>query len=251
MIQATPSTNGTPTGGALTVVLVHGAFADSSSWLGVITRLQAASLPVQAIVNPLRGVSADAAYVASAVSQIPGPVLLVGHSYGGAVISVAAVQATNVVGLVYVAAYVPDEGESVLDLGGKFAPTALATAIRPASYPTSDPATPGTEFHLDPGLYQAAFAADLPDIQAQAMSVAQRPAADICFGEPAGPVAWKTLASWYAVATADQALGVELERFLADRAGAITVELDGSHAVAVSQPEAVADLIMTAAGTLA
>ena len=251
MIQATPSADGTPTGGAPTVALVHGAFADSSSWLGVITELQAAGLAVQAISNPLRGVSADAAYVASAVGQISGPVLLVGHSYGGAVISVAAAQATNVVGLVYVAAYVPDEGETILGLGGQFPPTALAAAIRPAAYPTADPATPGTEFTLDPALSPAAFAADLPEEQARAMAVAQRPAADVGFGEPAGPIAWKTLPSWYAVATADQALGVELERFLADRAGSITVEIEASHAVAVSQPAAVADLIVTAAGSVA
>lgn len=240
----------TPVAAAPTVVLVHGAFADSSSWLGVITRLQDEGLAVQAISNPLRGVSADAAYVASAVSQIPGPVLLVGHSYGGSVISVAAAQASNVIGLVYVAAYVPDEGESILDLGGKFPPTALAAAIRPAAYPTADPATPGTEYYLDPALYHAAFAADVPEEQARAMAVAQRPAADIGFGEPAGPIAWKTLPSWYAIATADQALGVELERFLADRAGSITVEIDASHAVAVSQPDAVADLIVTAVGSV-
>jgi pimeloyl-ACP methyl ester carboxylesterase len=250
MIQATSSPDDPELGRAVTVALVHGAFADSSSWLGVIANLQASGLVAQAISNPLRGVSADAAYVASAVSQIPGPVLLVGHSYGGSVISVAAAQATNVVGLVYVAAYVPDEGESILDLGGQFPPTALAAAIRPAAYPTADPNTPGTEFYLDPLLYHDAFAADLPKEQAQAMAMVQRPAADIGFGEPAGPIAWKTLPSWYAIATADQALGVELERFLADRAGSITVEIDSSHAIAVSQPAAVADFIITAAGSV-
>jgi hypothetical protein len=151
---------------------------------------------------------------------------------------------------VYVAAYVPDEGETILDLGGQFPPTALAAAIRPATYPTTDPNAPGTEFYLDPLLYHDAFAADLPAEQAQAMAMAQRPAADIGFGEPAGPIAWKTLPSWYAIATADLALGVELERFLADRAGSITVEIDGSHAIAVSQPAAVADFIVTAAGSV-
>ncbi len=219
MFHATRFTDGTPTMSTPTIALVHGAFADSSSWLGVISRLQAAGLAVQAISNPLRGVSADAAYVASAIEQIPGPVLLVGHSYGGAVISVAAARASNTVGLVYVAAYVPDEGETILDLAGQFPPTALAEAIRPATYPTADSATTGTEFFLDHALYHAAFAADIPEEQARVMAVTQRPVADIGFGEPAGPIAWKTLPSWYAVATADQALGVELERMLADRAG--------------------------------
>jgi pimeloyl-ACP methyl ester carboxylesterase len=251
MLQSTPTTNGTPAAGSLTVALVHGAFADSSSWLGVITALQDAGVAVQAISNPLRGVSSDAAYVANAVGQIAGPVLLVGHSYGGAVISVAAAQATNVVGLVYVAAYMPAEGETLLDLAGQFPPTALAAALRPATYPTADPATPGTEFYLDPTLYHDAFAADVPEEQTRAMAVAQRPVADIGFGEPAGPIAWTTLPSWYALATADQALGIDLERFLADRAGSITVEVDASHSVAVSQPAVIADLIMTAAGSVA
>jgi pimeloyl-ACP methyl ester carboxylesterase len=249
-MQVTP-TDATPVGSAITVALVHGAFADSSSWLGVIEKLLEAGVAVRAISNPLRGVSSDAAYVASALSQIPGPVLLVGHSYGGAVISVAATQATNVVGLVYVAAYVPDQGESILDLGGRFAPTALAAAIRPAAYPTADPSGPGTEFYLDPSLYHDAFAADLPEKQTRAMALVQRPAADVGFGEPAGPVAWQTLPSWYAVATADRALGVDLERFLASRAGSISVEIDASHAVAISQPGAIADLIVSAAGSLA
>src|SRR3954470_18674030 len=146
----------------LTVVLVHGAFADSSSWNGVVERLQAAGVQVTAAPNPLRGISHDSAYVESFIKQIPGPVLAVGHSYGGAVISNAATGAKNVVGLVYVAAFAPDEGERLSDAEGASKDSVLLTALVPLQYPTGDGAETAVEFAIDPAKFHDAFAADLP-----------------------------------------------------------------------------------------
>ena len=246
MTDSTPAAGGTPT-----VVLVHGAFADASGWAGVITELQADGITVMAPANPLRGVSSDAAYIASVVNQIPGPVLLVGHSYGGVVITNAAPQADNVVGLVYVAAFAPDEGESVLALAGQATDSLLGPALRPAEFPTGDGGAPGHELYIDQAAFHEVFCADLPAEQAAVMAVSQRPGAEAGFGEPSGPAGWKTLPSWAVIATADKTIGVTGERAMAERAGAITVEVDASHVVMISQPQAVADLIRTALGTLA
>jgi pimeloyl-ACP methyl ester carboxylesterase len=145
MTQATPTAETAPT-----VVLVHGAFADAGSWAGVVKSLQAAGVKVQAPANPLRSLSGDAAYIASVANQIPGPVLLVGHSYGGAVISAAAPQAQNVVGLVYVAAFIPDEGESIQGLAEHATDSLLGPALRPAQFPTGEGEEPGVELYVDP-----------------------------------------------------------------------------------------------------
>ena len=161
----------------LTVVLVHGAFADSSSWAGVIERLQARGHQVVAASNPLRGISHDTAYVASLFAQIPGRVLAVGHSYGGAVISNAATGAPNVVGLVFVAAFAPDEGEKLGDVTGASKDSVLGTALVPHPYPTESGT--GTEFTIDPAKARDAFAADLSDAQATLIGVIQRPVADL------------------------------------------------------------------------
>src|SRR3954470_8158462 len=152
-------------GGAPTVVLVHGAFADASSWSGVIERLQAQGVPVTAPANPLRGIAADSSYVASVIEQIDGPVLAVGHSYGGAVITNAATDAKNVVGLVYVAAFAPDEGETLgaVEAGSK--DSVLNSALVPRTYPTADGGS-ATEFFIDPAKTRDAFAGDLSDQQA-------------------------------------------------------------------------------------
>ena len=146
----------------LTVVLVHGAFADSSSWNGVIERLQAAGIQVTAAPNPLRGISHDSAYVASFLKQVPGPVLAVGHSYGGAVISNAATGLGNVVGLVFVAAFAPDEGERLADVTAGSRDSVLSTAQVALQYPTPDGAGTATEFAIDPAKLHDVFAADLP-----------------------------------------------------------------------------------------
>jgi pimeloyl-ACP methyl ester carboxylesterase len=227
-----------------TVVLVHGGFADASYWTLVIRELQARGLPVLAPPNPLRGLALDAEYVASFVNQIDGPVLLVGHSYGGAVISVAGATIENAVGLVYVAAFILDEGESFGEIFAGFPDTPLREALRPGTYPLTDGGT-AVELSIAPELYQSAFAADLPTEQTDVLAVMQRPFAAI-FEERARAAAWKSLPSWAIVATADNAIHPDAERHMARRAGAQTIEVDASHSIALSQPTAVVDLIQTA-----
>ena len=248
MSQATPGSS--PVAGSTpTVVLVHGAFADASGWSGVISLLQAQGIPTLAPANPLRGVSADAAYVANVVRQIDGPVILVGHSYGGVVITNASTMADNVVGLVYVAAFLPDEGESVQALAEQATDSLLGANLRPAVYPLPD-GSEGHELFIDAAAFHEVFCADLPAEEAAVLAVSQRPGADIGFGEPSGPAGWKTIPSWAVVATADMTIGVSGLRLMAERAGAITVEVDASHLVMMSQPEVVADTIRSALGTL-
>jgi pimeloyl-ACP methyl ester carboxylesterase len=237
MSQAT-----TPT--PLTVVLVHGAFADSSSWNGVIERLQAKGVAVTAAVNPLRGISHDSAYVASVFGQIPGPVLAVGHSYGGAVISNAATGAQNVVGLVYVAAFAPDEGEMLGEVEAGSKDSVLNSALVPHQYPT-DSGT-GTEFSIDPAKVRDAFASDLSGGEAALIGVIQRPVSELAFGEPSGPPAWKRLPSWAVVATGDKAAGTDVVRSQAELAGAQITEVEGSHVIMISQPDAVTRVIEAA-----
>ncbi len=239
--QTTPTEAAGPT-----VVLVHGSFADASGWAGVIPILQAAGLNVAAPANPLRGLSADTAYIASVVSQINGPVLLVAHSYGGAVITNAASLVDNVVGLVYVSAFIPDEGETILALSEQATDSLLGPALRPAQYPTGG-AEPGAEFYIDPASFHEVFCADLPAEQAAVMAVSQRPGADVGFGEPTQNPAWKTLPSWAVVGTADNAIGPTGVRLMAERSGAEVTEIDASHVVMMSQPQAVAEVILTAA----
>jgi pimeloyl-ACP methyl ester carboxylesterase len=228
-----------------TVVLVHGAFADASSWSGVIERLQAKGIPVTAPANPLRGIAADSAYLHSVLEQIEGPVLAVGHSYGGAVITNAANDASNVVGLVYVAAFAPDEGETLgaVEAGSK--DSVLNSALVPRTYPTADGGS-ATEFSIDPAKAREAFAGDLPDHQAALIAATQRPVADAAFGEPNGPPAWKHLPSWTVVATGDKAAGTDVVRSMAERAGAKITEVAGSHVIMISQPQAVTDVILEA-----
>jgi len=230
--------------GPLTVVLVHGAFADGSSWAGVIERLQAKGVQVAAVANPLRGISIDSAYVASVFDQIPGPVLAVGHSYGGAVISNAASGARNVVGLVFVAAFAPNEGERLGDVTAASKDSILNSALVPHQYPTGTGMA--TEFSIDPAKARGAFAADLSDAQAALIAAIQRPVAELAFSEPSGAPAWKTLPSWAVVATSDRAAGTDVVRAQAQRAGAAITEVDGSHVIMISKPEVVAEVIVSA-----
>ena len=241
MAQATPTAETAPT-----VILVHGAFADAGSWAGVVKALQAAGVMVQAAANPLQSPSGDAAYIASVANQISGPVLLVGHSYGGAVISAAALQAQNVVGLVYVAAFIPDEGESIQGLAEHATDSLLGPALRPAQVPMSEGEEPGVEFYVDPAQFHQVMAADLPEEDAAVLAASQRPANATSFGEPTGPVGWKSLPSWAAISQNDLAIGPAGERLMAERSGAEIVEIDGSHLMMISQSQAVADLILTA-----
>jgi pimeloyl-ACP methyl ester carboxylesterase len=229
-----------------TVVLVHGAFADGSSWSGVIERLQARGIQVTAPAIPLRGIEIDSAYLASVFEQTPGPVLAVGHSYGGAVISNAAMQAHNVVGLVFVSAFAPEEGETLGEVTPTSKDAVLGPALVPHHYPSPNGGEPAVELGIDPAKFHNAFAADLPAAQAAVMAATQRPIAEAAFSEANGPPAWKSLPSWAVVSTGDKAAGTDLTRSMAERAGATITELEGSHVIMVSQPEAVSGVIVEA-----
>jgi pimeloyl-ACP methyl ester carboxylesterase len=227
-----------------TVVLVHGAFADASSWNGVIERLQDKGVKVTAPANPLRGIAHDSAYTASLFEQTPGPVLAVGHSYGGAVITNAASEAKNVVGLVFVAAFAPDEGETLGAAEAGSNDSVLNSALVTLNCPTAN----GTavEFAIHHDKINDAFAADLPPEQTVLMAATQRPVAEAAFSEPTGPPAWKRLPSWTVLATADKAAGTDVIRSQAERAGATITEVAGSHVIMISQPQAVTDVILAA-----
>lgn len=233
-----------------TVVLVHGAFADASSWNGVIERLLAKGIRVTAPANPLRGIASDSAYIAAVIEQIDGPVVAVGHSYGGAVITNASTDANNVVGLVYVAAFAPEERETLGAAQAESKDSILNTALVPQQYPTADGGS-ATEFFIDPAKARGAFAGDLSDAQAALIAVTQRPVAESAFSEPNGPPAWRHLPSWAVVANADKAAGTDLVRSMAERAGAKITEIEGSHVIMVSQPEAVTNVILEAVAAVA
>jgi pimeloyl-ACP methyl ester carboxylesterase len=230
-----------------TVVLVHGAFADASGWGEAVERLMAAKVPVLAIANPLRGIRADAAYVASVISQISGPVLAVGHSYGGAVITNAGSMAGNVVGLVYVAAFAPDEGESLQEIEGRSRDSILPPALRQTDYPVAPGGEVMGELYIDPMLFHEAFAADLPERRTAAMAVSQRPVSVAAFSEKTSQPAWKKLPSWAVVATGDKAAGTDVVLSMAQRAGAEITEVDASHVPMMSSPDVVAEVILKAA----
>jgi pimeloyl-ACP methyl ester carboxylesterase len=225
---------------------VHGAFVDSSTWVPVIERLQAAGVQVTAAANPLRGISIDSAYVASVINQIPGPVVAVGHSYGGAVISNAAIMAKNVVGLVFVAAFAPDEGERLGVVSSTSKDSLLNTALVPRQYPTGNGSDTAVEFAIDPAKVHDVFAADLSAAQAAIAGAIQRPVAELAFSEPNGRPAWKMLPSWAVVATRDKAAGTDIVRAMAERAGATITEVEGAHVIMLSQPQVVADVILRA-----
>jgi pimeloyl-ACP methyl ester carboxylesterase len=229
-----------------TIVLVHGAFADGSSWNRVIERLQHQGYSVIAPAVPLRGLAADSAYLASVVNQLDGPVLLVGHSYAGALITNAASDAAHVVGLVFVAAFAPDTDERLGDVAATSKDSLLGTAQVQREYPTGPGGETAPEFLVDPARFREVFAADLPAEQAAVLAATQRPVAAAAFSDVSGPPAWKTLPSWAVVATADKAAGSDVVRSMAQRAGADIVEVEASHVVMVSQPQAVTELILKA-----
>ena len=232
-----------------TVLLVHGAFADASSWNGVIPLLQAEGVKVTAPPNPLRGLHSDADYIAGVIAETPGPVLVVGHSYGGAVITNAAGRSENVRGLVYVAAFAPDEGERLGEILAASKDSVLGGALVPGHYPGPD-GEPAVEFSIDPAKFHQAFAADVSAEDAAVMAAAQRPVAELSFGEVSGPPAWKGLPTWSVVAAQDTAAGTDIVRSMAERAGATITEADGSHVIMVSRPQLVVDVIMEALATV-
>ncbi len=232
-----------------TVVLVHGAFADASGWSKVIRRLQRRGYPVIAPANPLRSVSSDAAYLRNVLSQIEGPIVLVGHSYGGFVMSNAATGNPNVKALVYIAAFAPAEGDTVQALTSQ-APGSLLgpDTLTIRTFPTPDGQL-APEGYITPSAFRKVFAADLPKAQTDVMAASQRPAALATLNEPSGPPAWATIPSWYLVAGEDKTIGTANLRFMAQRIGATTVEVKGaSHVVMMSHARKTTKLILAAAG---
>ena len=228
-----------------TIVLVHGAFAESASWDGVVDPLLAAGHDVVAAANPLRGLAADAQSVSDVVRAIEGPVVLVAHSYGGAVISNVDPDAGEIVGLVYVAAFAPDAGESCFGLSTRFPGSTLGDALE--AIPRSDGTT---DLRIRKERFHSQFCADVPPEQAARMAVSQRPVTQEALQEPSGdsPL-WRDRPSSFLIATEDRNIPADVQRFVAERAGARRMlEIAGaSHAAAVSQPGAVADLILEAA----
>lgn len=218
------------------VVLVHGLWVDGSSWAPVTTRLQEGGHEVTAVQLPLSSLTEDIAAVRRALARIEGPVVLVGHSYGGMVISGAATDTAQVTGLVYVAAVAPEEGEAAGEILGRFAPSeALQNMVADSE----------GYVLLDRALFPELFAGDVPVETARAMAAAQGPAAQGCLVEPSGPPAWKGVPSTYVLCTKDRTVTPEAQRWTAERIGASVVEVDASHAVAVSQPWVVVEAILS------
>jgi pimeloyl-ACP methyl ester carboxylesterase len=236
----------TPSSSSPIVVLVHGAFADAGSWAGVVAELESADVAAVAPPNLLRGIGPDAAYLTSFVEQLGRPAILVGHSYAGAVITQTGADADNAVGLVFVAAFAPEAGETLAGINARYPDVPLNAALRTFSFPKGA-TSPATDAYIDRQLFHGAFCADVPADRAHVMALTQRPVSlDAFTTEVTGTPAWKNLPSWAVVATSDHAIHPDAERDMAKRAGAETVEINGSHAVAVSQPAAVADVILRA-----
>jgi pimeloyl-ACP methyl ester carboxylesterase len=224
-----------------TIVLVHGAFADASTWRRVYDHLARDGHKVLAPPNPLRGIPYDVSYTESVIDRLDGPVVLVGHSYGGAVITVAG-SSDKVAGLVYVAGVVPDEGESVNDLQGRFPSLAMGPLVQPLEL-----ADGSVAISIDPARFPDVFAADLPADDAAFRAISQRPVAATAFDDPATAAAWQDKPSWAVFGTGDRPVAPELHRFSYDRAGSKVTEVDGaSHLVMLSQPEIVAGVIREA-----
>jgi len=229
-----------------TIILVHGAFGDASSWRGVFDLLDGGEYSLLAAALPLRGVVSDVAYLEAVIDQLDGPVVLVGHSYAGCVITVAGVS-DKVAALVYIDAFMPDKGESITDLQARFPSLAMGNFLQ--SRPLSDGSV---ELSVDPDRFHDIFCADVPDDVAAFMAHAQRPLVVTAFEEPATAAAWRTKPSWGVFGTADQPIAPELHRFSYGRAGSTVTEIEGaSHFPMVSKPEVVAGVIRDAVLTFA
>ncbi|UOE45570.1 alpha/beta fold hydrolase [Agromyces larvae] len=235
-----------------TIVLVHGAWADGSSWNAVTRALQAQGYPVLVPPNPLRGLSEDAAYLASFLAQrTNGPVVLVGHSYGGAVITNAGASVPNVRALVYVNAFIPDEGETVLQIldgsGSALAVADPTTVFDIAGYPGAPEGA--AEVFLKADVVHESFAQDLDEATRSTIVASQRPASLVANVTPSGPPAWRSLPSWAVIGVDDRVIPVAVLRRLAERAGSTVTELPGSHVSMVSHPQSAIDAILAAAAT--
>ncbi len=228
-----------------TIVLVHGAFAESASWNGVISHLQEHDVTAVAVANPLRSLAGDASYLRDVLATIEGPVVLVGHSYGGLVITEAASGSDSVVGLVYVSAFVPETGQSAFELSNSAPGGTLGAAL--AVYPV---VTGGNEFAIRPELFHHQFAADVPEDVTALLAATQRPVTEkaLSDGLITAEPAWKTIPSWHVFGDQDLNIPVAVHRAGAERAGGRgTREIAGaSHAVPVSQPDVVAEVIAEA-----
>ena len=225
-----------------TIVLVHGAWADSSGWNDSIEKLQSKGYTALAVANPLRSLHGDAAYLRSVLASISGPIVLVGHSYGGMVSTNAATGNPNVKALVYIAAFAPDEGETQIELilkneGSQISPATLT--VRP--YPG------GLDSYITPSLFRQIFAQDVSEKTAAVMAATQRPFDLAILEEVSGEPAWKNIPSWYLVTTEDRAIPPTTQRFMAERAGATIAEVRSSHVPMNSRPSAVTELILDAA----
>lgn len=227
-----------------TIVLVHGAFADSSSWNAVIARLQAAGHHVLAAANPLRTLAGDAEYVESVLAGIQGPVVLAAHSYGGLVITNAATGNDRVRALVYVAGFAPDKGESAADLSARYGGSTLLGTL--VSFPLPDG---GKDLYIAQDRFHTQFMADVPAAEAALAAAAQRPLTEAALEEPSGAPAWKAIPSFFIWGSEDRSIPAAAHRFMAERANAQrAIELPGvSHDVGVSRPDEVAGLILEAA----
>ena len=220
------------------IVLVHGAFADATSWQGLIPLLQKEGFRVTAVQNPLATLDEDVAVTKRVVDAEDGDVILVGHSYGGAVITNAAVGSPNVKALVYVAAFGPDAGEALGGLLEKFPPTPLATSLVPDA---------AGFLYVDREKFRDAFAGDLSEEQIAVMAATQKPLAAAIFGQPSPEAGWKTLPSWFAISLEDHAIHPDLQRFMAGRMKATVTEVAASHVSYISKPKEIADVIRAAA----
>ncbi|MFB8182088.1 alpha/beta fold hydrolase [Streptomyces sp. NPDC055966] len=237
----------TPASQKPTVVLVHGAFADGSSWNGVVQRLQQDGYQVVAPPNTLRGIPQDSTYLNSLLKTVKGPIVLVGHSYAGEVISQAAAGIDNVKALVYINAIMPDKGESFASLSGKYPAAPLTKALQKVPFRNGD-GTTGTDVYIQPAKLHATFAQDLSQQQASVMASTQRPIALSAFTDKLTEAAWRDKPVYVLVGNQDRAINPSLERYEAKRAHARkTVEINSSHVSLISHPQAVTDLILDAA----
>src|SRR6266516_4526427 len=236
------------------IVLVHGVWADGSSWSRVVSLLQVQGYTVFVPPNPLRGLASDSAYIASFLQTITGPIILVGHSYGGAVITNAATGNPNVKALVYIDAFAPDQGESLASLSSVPLPLGQSPSCLsgdPTQVFNFVPLTGGdVDLYVKPSLFPSCFANDLPPNEGAVLASTQRPFALSALSQTSGVPAWKTIPSFYLVGTIDRAIPPFAQLFMAHRANATIVEVRGSHLVMISHPRAVADLINQAVQTV-